>query len=129
MKNTVTISIEEYDELRNFKKSILDGKHVVVNEIKGMLMWKEYAFYPPDELIDEFNNRLNKQKEEYSANIKSVIDDNNKLQEKNEQLLERIGELKSDLRYIIKIFQQLSIRKLIEQRRHIRKHPEKYAEL
>ena len=130
MKNTVTISIEEYDKLRNFKKSILDGKHVVVNRTSGAATcWDEYDFYPPDELIDEFNNQLNASKNEFNNQLNKEREENKALREKNEQLLESIGEYRREARHVISLFRNLSLWKLIEQRRYFRKHPEKYAEL
>ena len=119
MKNTVTISIEEYDELRNFKKSILDGKHVVLSRFNVFSLSSDCVmFYPPDELIDEFNNQLNKEREENEA-----------LREKNEQVLEKIGELKSDLRHAINSVCETSLWNFLKKRRYFRKHREKYAEL
>jgi hypothetical protein len=60
MENTVTISLDHYNELRDFNKAITDGKKLVIKN--GWINSIEY--YTDDELATELNDRIKTLKQE-----------------------------------------------------------------
>lgn len=82
-KNTVTLELEEYNKLRDFKKEIENGKVLEIAYYTGAYDFTKYVkFYTEDELITKLS-------EQYKE-----------LQAENKQLQDNIKELKGNIKQI-----------------------------
>jgi len=90
MENTVTISLEHYNELRDFNKAITDGKKLVIKN--GWINPIEY--YTDDEVSAELHDRI-KFLEKEIEDLKSK----HKQESENCKEKQQILEVKKKLRF------------------------------
>jgi len=82
--NTVILSVQEYNELRDFKKAIEDGKNVLSLDIANSVYKKQYFFLTPDETITSIREEANKLSEtinNYEQIVADLRHDNVELQQ------------------------------------------------
>jgi hypothetical protein len=63
-KNTVLLSVDDYNKLRDFKKKITDGKILVDYQFLGGVYRNEVRYYTDDKVIEELHLRNKSLKEE-----------------------------------------------------------------
>jgi len=70
MENTVTISLKEYDELRDFQNKTLAGKKFSIKYSIFHTLYQE--FYTDNEIIEDLTEKIKKYEENISK-LKSEI--------------------------------------------------------
>ena len=83
MENTVTISLEHYNELRDFNKAITEGKKLVIKN-----SWiNPIEYYTDDEVASVLHDRI-KFLEKKLDDLKSKHKQESETYEKKQQILE-----------------------------------------
>lgn len=59
-KDTVVLKLQDYLELRDFKKNIENGKFLVVS----LGQWNERFYYTESQIVEELSNQINGLNEE-----------------------------------------------------------------
>lgn len=81
-KNTVTLDLEAYNKLRDFKTEIENGKTLEVTHFPGPYGFTDVKFYTENEIISKFNERCKE------------------LQVENTELRNNIKELKENIKQV-----------------------------
>ena len=92
-KNTVTISLDDYNELRDIKTNIRKGNIVTLYQ-NGSISCNYYIFYTEDEALKQFETQNKTLRKKYDETSLKLYECEEKLKQSNKKLEELKEEIK-----------------------------------
>lgn len=92
-KNTVTIALDEYNELRDIKTNIRKGNIVTLYQ-NGSISCDYYIFYTENEALKKFEDQNNDLRKKYDEILRKLYECQEKLEQSNKKLEELKEEIK-----------------------------------
>ncbi len=71
-KNTVLLSVERYNALRDFKKNIEEGKKYVISYSLGKFGRSDISYHTDSEIVDAFNDKNKALDDELNESISQL---------------------------------------------------------
>lgn len=92
-KNTVTIALDEYNELRDIKTNLKNGNTVTLYK-NCRNDWEYYLFYTENEVFKKFETQNNDLRKKYDEILMKLYECEEKLKQSNKKLEELKEEIK-----------------------------------
>ena len=92
-KNTVTIALDEYNELRDIKTNLKNGNIVTLYQ-NGSISCNYYIFYTEDEALKQFETQNKTLRKKYDETSLKLYECEEKLKQSNKKLEELKEEIK-----------------------------------